>query len=89
LLGRYFLSMTPPLPASELEAARALGRRRFNLFLNQMANRLGTDGRFTAEIVERLGQADQARATERAVLEADRRLAVTRRSAHNTVHPKL
>jgi hypothetical protein len=54
--------MTPPLSASEVEAVRELGRRRFNVFLDQMANRLGTDGRSTAEIVERLGQADQGRA---------------------------
>jgi hypothetical protein len=61
-LVRYFLSMTSPLPASQVEAALALGRRRFNVFLDQIANRLATDGRLTAEIVERLGQADQGRA---------------------------
>jgi hypothetical protein len=52
LLGGYFLSMTPPLPASEVEAARALGRRRFNVLVDQIANRFGTDGRLTGEIVE-------------------------------------
>jgi hypothetical protein len=57
-LGRYFLRLTPPLPASEVEAARALGRRRFNVFLDQIANRLET-----AKIVERLAHADQGRAT--------------------------
>ena len=51
-----------PLPASEVEAARALGRRRFNVFVDQIPNRLGTDGRLTAKIVERLAQADQGRA---------------------------
>jgi hypothetical protein len=58
----YFLSMPPPLPASEVEAAQALACRRFNLFLDQIANRLGTDGRLTAKIVERLVQANQGRA---------------------------
>jgi hypothetical protein len=54
--------MTPLLPASQVEAARALGRRRFNVFIDQNANRLGTDGQLTAKIVEASGQADQGQA---------------------------
>jgi hypothetical protein len=54
--------MTSRLPASEVQVARVLGRRQFNLFVDQIANRFGTDGRLTAEIVERLAQADRGRA---------------------------
>jgi hypothetical protein len=55
--------MTPPLPASEVEAARALGRKQFNVFVDQIANRLRTDDRLTAKIVETSAQSHQRRAT--------------------------
>jgi hypothetical protein len=45
LFVRYFQSMIPPLQASELAVARALGCRRFDVSLDQIAKRLGMDGR--------------------------------------------
>jgi hypothetical protein len=40
---RYFLMITPPLPESEREAAEALGRQRYEVFLRQIAGRIGSD----------------------------------------------
>jgi hypothetical protein len=53
--------MTPA--PSEVKATTALGRSRFNVLLDQIAKRLGTDGRLTAKIIERLAQADPERTT--------------------------
>jgi hypothetical protein len=62
-LSRYFLSMTRALlPASEVEAATALGRSRFNVLFDQIVERLGTDGPLPAKLIETLAQADQERA---------------------------
>src|ERR1700738_4098531 len=33
---RYFLTITPPLPLPEQDAARALGRERFKVFVTQV-----------------------------------------------------
>jgi hypothetical protein len=41
LFIRYYLTITPPLPAADQEAARALGRERFEVFLSQVGRRLG------------------------------------------------
>jgi hypothetical protein len=66
---RYFLSMTPPLP-SGMEVERALGRKQFSMILDQIAERMRTDGRLTAETIERLAKADRVRVmvTLRAIL---------------------
>jgi hypothetical protein len=44
LFIRYYLTITPPLPAADQEAARALGRERFEVFLAQVGRRLGGGG---------------------------------------------
>ena len=41
LFVRYFLTITPPLPQSEQEPARLLGRERFQVFVAQVGRRLG------------------------------------------------
>lgn len=40
---RYFLTITPPLPASETDTARALGQQRFGQVITGIARRLKTD----------------------------------------------
>jgi hypothetical protein len=43
LFIHYFLMITPPLPESEREAAEAVGRQRYEIFVRQIAGRIGSD----------------------------------------------
>mgnify|MGYP003519494520 CR=1 FL=1 len=52
LFVRYFLTITPPLPAPEQDAARALGRQRFEVFVAQVGRRLASDNRLVSEVLE-------------------------------------
>lgn len=52
LLVRYFLTVTPPLASSEQEAARLLGKERYQAFLTQIGRRIGANRRFAAEVLE-------------------------------------
>jgi hypothetical protein len=40
---RYFLMITPPLPQSEREGAERVGRQRYEVFVRQIARRIGSD----------------------------------------------
>jgi hypothetical protein len=44
LFVRYFLTITPPLPQSEQEPARLLGKERFQVFVAQVGRRLIASG---------------------------------------------
>ena len=52
LFVRYFLTITPPLPQSEQEPARLLGRERFQVFVAQVGRRLATEHRLVSEVLE-------------------------------------
>jgi len=52
LFVRYFLTITPPLPQSEQEPARLLGKERFQVFVAQIGRRLAGDHRLIAEVLE-------------------------------------
>ena len=52
LFVRYFLTITPPLPQSEQEPARLLGRERFQVFVAQVGRRLAGDHRLVSEVLE-------------------------------------
>ncbi len=52
LFVRYFLTITPPLPESEQEPARLLGRERFQVFVAQIGRRLAEDQRLVSEVLE-------------------------------------
>ncbi len=52
LFVRYFLTITPPLPLSEQEAARLLGKERFQVFVAQIGRRLAEDHRLVTEVLE-------------------------------------
>ena len=48
---RYFLMITPPLPQSEHEAARALGQLRFDQVIEEVTKRIRTDRSLSATIM--------------------------------------
>ncbi|MDZ4789943.1 MAG: CopG family transcriptional regulator [Hyphomicrobiales bacterium] len=52
LFVRYFLTITPPLPQAEQEAAPMVGRERFQVFVAQVGRRLGSDRRLVSEVLE-------------------------------------
>jgi hypothetical protein len=52
LFVRYFLTITPPLPQSEQEPARLLGKERFQVFIAQIGRRLAGDQRLVLEVLE-------------------------------------
>src|SRR5262245_55998428 len=52
LFVRYFLTITPPLADNEQQPARALGKRRFEVFVAQIGRRLATDRRLVSEVLE-------------------------------------
>ena len=54
LYVRYHLTMIPPLPLADREAARALGRDRFEMFVAQVGKRVASGNRLVAEVLERL-----------------------------------
>jgi hypothetical protein len=48
---RYYLTITPPLPASEYAAARALGQLRFGQVIEDIGRRLQTDRSLMARVM--------------------------------------
>ena len=46
----YWLTRTDPLPEGEREAAHALGQRRFNYFVEQVARKVNGDGSLLASL---------------------------------------
>ncbi|MCK1641236.1 CopG family transcriptional regulator [Bradyrhizobium sp. 157] len=54
LFIRYYLTITPPLPSGDQEAARALGRERFEMFVAQVGKRVASGGRLVADVMERV-----------------------------------
>jgi len=53
LFVRYFLMVTPPLPESEQEEARQLGRARLEVFLKEVGRRVASDGGWVADFMEK------------------------------------
>jgi len=54
LFIRYYLTITPPLPSGDQDAARALGRERFDMFVAQVGKRVASGGRLVADVMERV-----------------------------------
>ena len=52
LFVRYFLTITPPLPQSEQEPARLLGKERYEVFVAQVGKRLASSHRLVSEVLE-------------------------------------
>lgn len=56
LFVRYFLTITPPLPQSEQEPARLLGRERFEVFVAEVGRRMAADRRLVSEVLESIAR---------------------------------
>lgn len=54
LFIRYFLSVSPPVPESHQEAARAQGKARFSQFIEQLARHVQRGGSLLQEISEEI-----------------------------------
>ncbi|WP_072385455.1 hypothetical protein [Hyphomicrobium sp. CS1BSMeth3] len=52
LFVRYFLMVTPPLPESEQEEARQLGRARLKVFLKEVGRRVASDGSWSKDVLQ-------------------------------------
>lgn len=52
LFVRYFLTITPPLPQSEQEPARLLGKERYEVLIAQIGKRLAGNHRLVSEVLE-------------------------------------
>ncbi len=51
LFVRYFLTITPPLPQSEQEPARLLGRERFDVFVGEIGRRIAENQRLVSDVL--------------------------------------
>jgi hypothetical protein len=51
LFVRYFLTITPPLPQSEQEPARLLGKERIQVFLDEVGRRVAEGQRHASEVL--------------------------------------
>ncbi|MEH2609619.1 CopG family transcriptional regulator [Bradyrhizobium sp. AZCC 1693] len=58
LFVRYYLTITPPLPSGDQNAARALGRERFEMFVAQIGKRVASGGRLVADVMERVSSSN-------------------------------
>ena len=52
LFVRYFLTVTPPLPESDQESARLIGRKRFEVFVAEVGRRVAEGRRLAAEVLQ-------------------------------------
>lgn len=66
---RFFLTVTPPLPNADQDAARALGKERFEYFTTQLARRLAGGKNMIRDVLEEVS-ADESEFFTREELEA-------------------
>ncbi|HEY1244676.1 MAG TPA: CopG family transcriptional regulator [Hyphomicrobiaceae bacterium] len=52
LFLRYFLIATPPVPDSDQESARLVGRKRYEVLLAEVGRRVAEDRRLAAEVLQ-------------------------------------
>ena len=52
LFVRYFLTATAPVPDSEQESARLIGRKRYEVLLAEVGKRVAEDRRLAAEVLQ-------------------------------------
>lgn len=69
LFIRFFLTVTPPLPNADQEAARALGKERFEYFISQLGRRLAGGKNMIRDVLEEISAEESDFFTE-AELEA-------------------
>ncbi len=54
LFVRFFLTVTPPLPDADQDAARALGKERFEYFTSQLGRRLAGGKNMIRDVLEEI-----------------------------------
>lgn len=54
LFVRYYLTVTPPLPGADQDAARALGKERFEYFVTQLGRRLAGGKNMIRDVLEEI-----------------------------------
>ncbi len=54
LFIRFFLTVTPPLPNTDQDAARALGKERFNYFITQLGRRLAGGKNMISDVLDEI-----------------------------------
>ena len=64
LYVRLFLTVTPPVPNADTDAARALGRERFEYFTTQLARRLAGGKNMVRDVLEEIGAGEAEFFTE-------------------------
>lgn len=64
LYVRFFLTVTPPLPNADQDAARALGKERFDYFLTQLARRMAGGKNMVRDLLEEIGDGEAKFFTE-------------------------
>ena len=69
LFVHYELGITPQLPQPEQAAAQAVGRDRFQNFIEQVSRRMAGDRRIADEVVARALQSDQPAPAQRMAAE--------------------
>ena len=52
LFVRYYLTITTPVPDTDQDAARALGKERFDYFVAQLAKRLAAGKSLVRDVLE-------------------------------------
>src|SRR5215470_2462093 len=58
LFVRYFLTVTPPLPQSDQESARLIGKERFHVFLTEVGRRIAEHQRLAADVFQTITRAE-------------------------------
>jgi predicted DNA-binding protein len=58
LFVRYYLTITPPLATSEHQAARVLGKERFQIFVAQIGRRLASDRQLVSDVLDSIAVND-------------------------------
>ena len=64
LFVRYYLTITPPLPGAEQNAARALGKERFEFFVAQLGRRLAAGKTMIRDVMEEVAPSESDFFTE-------------------------
>lgn len=65
LYVRFFLTVTPPLPNADQDAARALGKKRFEYFTTQLARRLAAGKNMIRDVLEEVSADESEFFTEK------------------------
>ncbi len=64
LFIRFFLTVTPPIPNADQDAARALGKERFEYFISQLGRRLAGGKNMIRDVLEEISTTESDFFTE-------------------------